>query len=288
MKPAIKFRIQFAILVVAAVFTREICFAEPDQRSPIVETLLAPLGPATGPEVYGPDTSSPDYQQMAQRLRSRDHKVLQSLMDEVTNVGVLEKSQPLGLSGTFAYRVYRVSEAFQIAGTNANSLFPALKEGFLSGTSVYASEGGLLAVGGDAWPALLEGLTNSNPRVRVASIASMRLAVGTNAIHAFPYLSRVATNYSSNSSSVSDEASLFRLAAAQSLCGLAVESQVKLPILIHIANAEPDNSIRCIAILAIGKLGTYNDEVRELLRLASEDQNEKIRLAASTARKALD
>src|SRR5579859_1789571 len=97
----------------------QVCRAQSDHRNPKVEALLGPLGTATDSSVYDPkDKSSKDYREMVEKLKNADTQTLRLLMDEVTNIGVLEKSEPTGLSGISAYRAYRINEAFQIVGTN--------------------------------------------------------------------------------------------------------------------------------------------------------------------------
>jgi hypothetical protein len=51
------------------------------------------------------------------------------------------------LVAAFVKQTCRIYEAFQIVGTNATPLFPDLKNEFLSGTSVWGSECGLLVIG---------------------------------------------------------------------------------------------------------------------------------------------
>jgi DNA-binding Lrp family transcriptional regulator len=254
----------------------QVCCAQSDHRNPRVEALLAPLGAATDSSVYlSKGQSSKDHKEMVEKLEKADIQTLRLLMDEVTNIGVLEKNESTGLSGISAYRAYRINEAFQIVGTNAAPLLPELKSEFLSGKSIYASESGLLAIGEDGWSILFQGLTNSNLRVQIATAAIMSLATGTNVSVAFPYLSHFATNYSTPSE--------LRISAVESIVDLTVAPKTKLPILIQAVKGDTNIEIRCEAIKEIGRLGIYNEEVQKCLERAGKDQNEHVRVAVETA-----
>jgi HEAT repeats len=259
----------------------QICHAQSNLCNLEVETLLKPLGTATDLSVYDQkDQSSKGYREMVDKLKNADSQTLRLLMDEVTNIGVLEKAQPTALSGISAYRAYRINEAFQIVGTNAAPLLPELKNEFLSGKSIYASESGLLAIGKDGWAILFQGLTNSNLRVQIAAAAIMSLATGTNALIAFPYLSNFATNYSAQSE--------LRVSAVESIVDLAVASKIKLLILIQSVRSNTNVEVRIEAIKEIGRLGIYNDDVRTCLEEMGKDQNKYVRLAVTNALQALD
>jgi hypothetical protein len=273
---------RFVFLVwLAMLLLPQVCSAQSDHRNPKVEALLGPLGTATDSSVYDPkDQSSKDYREMVEKLKNADTQTLRLLMDEVTNINVLEKSEPTGLSGISAYRAYRINEAFQIVGTNAAPLLPELKGEFLSGKSIYASESGLLAIGKDGWSILFQGLTNSNLRVQIATVAIMSLATGTNALVAFPYLSNFATNYSAPSE--------LRVSAVESIVDLAVMPKTKLPILIQAVKGNTNVEIRIEAIKEIGRLGIYNEEVRTCLEETGKDQNKYVRLAVQTASQELN
>jgi hypothetical protein len=269
------------LLWLAMLLLPQVCCAQSDHRSSEVEALLAPLGTATDSSVYdSKDQSSKDYREMVEKLKKADAQTLRLLMDEVANIGVLEKGEPTGLSGIPAYRAYRINEAFQIVGTNAAPLFRELKSEFLSGKSIYASESGLLAVGNDGWSILFQGLTNSNLRVQIAASAIMSLATGTNALVAFPYLSNFATNYSVPSE--------LRESAVLSIVDLTIAPKTKLPILILAVKGNTNVIIRIEAIKEIGRLGIHNEEVRTCLEEMGKDQNKYVRLAVETASQKLN
>ena len=240
------------------------------------EALLEQIQPLGG---QVPDKSSASYEDAFIKLRHPNAQTLQLLMDEVTNIGVLEKRHSYS-SQEAADRIYRIRQAFDVVGTNAAPLFPDLKAEFLSGKSVSASALGLLAIGDDGWPVLLGGLTNTNPRVRLAAVNAMRCAKETNASLAFPYLCDFATN--------SLESSLLRREAAESIEGIGVDPQLKIPVLIYIGKSDSDFSIRCMAIQAIGQTGVYDNDVRKFLEQASKDKNHYVRLAVETALKELN
>jgi len=273
-------RVAFLVWL-AMLFLPQVCRAQSDHRNPEVEALLAPLGTATDSSVYlSKDQSTKGYREMVERLTKADTQTLRLLMDEVTNINVLEKSEPTGLSGISAYRAYRINQAFQIVRPNTAPLLPELKSEFLSGKSVYASECGLLAIGKDGWSILLQGLTNSDLRVQTAAVAIMSLATATNASIAFPHLSNFATNYSTPSE--------LRISAVESIVDLAVTPKSKLPILIHVVTGDTNVEIRCEAIKEIGRLGIYNEEVRTCLEETGKDQNKYVRLAVQTASQELN
>lgn len=268
------------ILAVGAMFSLTLtCRARDEHRNPAVEALLKPLGSANGPSVYTPDRDSMAYKQLVKQLRNANGRTLQLLMDEVTNVGVLEENQQFELSGSPAYRVYRLGEAFQVVGTNAAPLLDQLESEFLSGRSVYGSECGLLAIGQDGWSVLLRGLTNSDLRVQVAAAAIMGSAKGGTASLAFPYLSHFATNQSASTQ--------LKRASVMSIIDMPVSAKKKIPILIEVAKNDKNVGLRAEAVKALGPLGVGDTSAREFLKEALKDKNHYVRLAASTAIKEL-
>jgi hypothetical protein len=192
-------------------------------------------------------------------------------MEEVTNIGALEKGQIYIKEGDLAYRAYRLAEAFTIAGTNAAPLFPQLRDEFLSGRSVWGAECGLLFIGSDAWTVFLQGLTNSDRKVRVVAMSGMSFsnAPPSSAALAFPYLCRFATNES--------EPLAFRQFAERCIGSLAVRPEVKVPALISIAEVETNWFSKCVVIDEIGSAGLDNKDVREFLERTSKDKNEHVR-----------
>lgn len=268
-------------LIIAAmllVSSGSITKAEPGNRDPNVEALLAPLGPATNVSAFGifdPDKSSPAYKRMVETLSHPDARVFQVLMTEVTNVGVLEKTSPIGLKGEAAPRATRLFQAFRIMGTNVVSLYPQLTNEFLSGRSVNVAANGLSKMGEMGWRVLVDALTNSQPRIQVAAAAVMQYVKGKYALEALPYLYSFTTN--------SSAPKLLRIGSEESIVNCGIDSTIKVPMLIQIADTDTNTEIRCLAIDGIGQVGVDSKVVRIFLQRVSNDSNGSVRNFATNA-----
>ena len=250
----------------------QMCHAQSDYRNPKVEAFLQPLGPAKGPSVFNSaDKSSKKYKRMVSQLQNADSDTLQLLMSEVTNIGALNKTNIL-LRGKAQFRAFRLGKAFAIIGTNAAPLLSKLRNQFLSGNA-WAAECGLLYIGEDAWPVLLQGLTNSNVQVQLAAMDAMHYAQHTNAVLAFPYLSEILTNRFASS--------LVRSAAEASLVQLAVDPKLKVPVWVQMGGVVTNEIDKRVAISQIWHAGVINKEVREFLDESSHDSDERTRSLAT-------
>jgi len=260
---------------VAAMLIPFVCRAQLNPRNyrdAEVEALLAPLGAATNVSVYHlRDQTSRGYKQMVEELKEASPETLRLLMTEITNVGVLEKDIPLGLKGNAAFRAYRLSEAFRIAGTNVTSLFSALTNEFLSGRSVYGSESGLLALGSASSPIFLQGLTNSDLRVEAASSEAMSFVKGSDALLGFPYLCDLLKNRSLPLQ--------LRAGSIQSIRE-SINPKMAVPVLLQIAQTETNVMLRCLAIKGLNPPGPFTNSVLGFLRRALEDRERTVRLTA--------
>lgn len=239
-----------------------------DYRSPKVEALLKPLGPANSALVYTPKKSTKAYKNMEQRLKNADTTVLKLLMEEVANIGFLQQTQH-SLAPTTAYRTYRLYEAFQIVGTNATPIFSQLTNEFVSGKSAWGAGCGLMAVGEKGWLVLIQGLTNSNAKVQLAALDAMHHAQRTDAILAFPHLAQLATN--------SFVSHTIRREAEHSMVGLDVNPQMKIPVLLNIAETATNVFDKLAAIAAFKLNNITNAEVLSFLEQASHDENKRVR-----------
>ena len=273
----------FILASVTLLLLPRLCGAQSDDRSPDVETLLAPLGAATNSSVYDPpDESSRDYKRMVDRLHKANAKTLRLLMEEVTNVGALEKGHIyIKLNeGNLAYRAFRLGQAFKIAGTNAAPLFPELTGEFLSGKSAWGAECGLLFIGDDAWPVFLQGLTNSDQRVQVAAMSGISYAPPDDALPALSYLCRFATNQS--------EPFSFRQFAERSIGDSHINPQFKVPALIKVGESETNWFNKGVIIYFIGEYGNGIKDARIFLEQTSKDTNRVVRAASEKALRELD
>jgi hypothetical protein len=259
-----------------------VCRAQSDHQSSDVEALLAQLGAATNfsTAYVTPDTSSRDYKRMVDQLRAASPKTLRLLMEEVTNISVLEKGHIYITNGDLAYRAYRLSEAFKIAGTNAAPLFPELRSEFLSGRSAWGAECGLSFVGSDAWPVFLQGLTNSEQRVQVAAMSGISEAPSSDALAALPYLCGFATNQSKPPE--------FRDFADRCIGTSHIKPQAKVPSLVKIGETETNWEIKVTIIYFIGEYGGGNKEARDFLERTSKDKNRWVRSMSEKALRELE
>ena len=272
-------KISFYFLFLIGLICPKTCVAQFDNQDSRVETLLSPLGHGTNETIIEqPERASKKYKEMVSKLRNPNSGALQLLMEEVTNIGVLEKKgksgKLLGMTGDALYRYNRIYKAFQIAGTNAEPLFSQLTNEFLTGRSVYASQAGLLAIGTNtSMPVFIQGLTSSLPRVQVASAAVLRRSKGTNALSALPYLFGFATNRSAPEE--------LRFISVQSLAQSGISPEVKIPALIQITQVDTNYVFKCLAIEGIGNIGVSNKLIHRFLEQEMKDSNRVVRLAAT-------
>jgi len=251
-----------AVLIGSAVFFSWFHFYTQDKERKEIANLLGQL------HLSIVDEPPSDYEQKIYRLRHPDSKTLQLLMDEIKDIGAVEKVD----YSNAADRIIRIRKAFEIVGTNAAPLIPDLRKEFLSGNNVGDSAWTLVYIGGNAWPTLFEGLTNSNEGIRNSSVSAMSYTSGTNTVLALPYLESFLTNRSEET----------RIVAAGSLGYLSVDANMKLPALIQCAEGDTNITVRASAVKAIRQIGINSPEVREALKHISEsDKNELIRRFAA-------
>jgi hypothetical protein len=251
-----------AVLIGSAVFFSWFHFYTQDKERKEIANLLGQL------HLSIVDEPPLDYEQKIYRLRHPDSKTLQLLMDEIKDIGAVEKVDYSNAAG----RIIRIRKAFEIVGTNAAPLIPDLRKEFLSGNNVGDSAWALVYIGGNAWPTLFEGLTNSNEGIRNSSVFAMSYTSGTNAVLALPYLESFLTNRSDVTRSV----------AADSLGNLPVDASMKLPALIQCAERDANITVRVSAVKAIQHIGLNSPTVSDALKRISEsDENEFVKRFAA-------
>jgi len=212
------------------------------------------------------------------RLQELGTNILPQLMEKVREAGRIAERNPsagLELNAQLAF-------VFQVLGSNAAPLLPELIEEYQSGRSVGPALAGIVAIGAtEGGLAIVPGLTNVDPGVRLATISAISYFRTNSAVvdQALPLLLK---NLGDTSGSV-------RAAAASVLGSFRSQPEVVIPALIKLAETDEDLVVRSVAIKAIGQFGSEGAiALSNLERIARFDSEEVVRRAATNAIRSIE
>jgi hypothetical protein len=211
-------------------------------------------------------------------LRANTSNFLPQLMQEVYNIGYIEVTN----KNVAARRTERLGLVFEALGAEARPLLPKLINEFNAGRSIGPCVVAFRHIGGgDCGLILVSALTNSNLRMRNASM-SVISTFATNrevAAAAVPPLLLI----------LKDDSAFSRAAAASALGYLRSQPDTVVPSLLNTAKHDSDFVVRTMAIKAIGHFGTNAVSVTPALEaIADADENTSVRRVASLAIRAIN
>lgn len=251
----------FGICIPAMICFLLVSSASSAESTNHMELLLASLTATNG---------TAEYTNAVVVFQHPDNATLRLIMAEVDYIGSLEKKEDYAGA---ADRIFALRRAFELAGTNLEPLLPELRSKFLSGESVGASGWALVTMGENAWPILIQGLTNVNSRVQLAAVEAVASAKGTNAAVALPVLERL----------LAEKSPLLRIQTLDTIGKLEVETKLKTPLLIRAVENETNITAKCIAIKGLANLAELNENAIKVLQRAQKDDNKSVRAAAAIA-----
>jgi HEAT repeat protein len=195
------------------------------------------------------------------------------MMEELVAVGAIEATNVVAAMD----RKLRLQAAFEVLGPVAKPLVPELIAELKAGRSLGNAAHALAQIGGDeAQRALIEAVTNADPRIRAAGAASVRYLRHNpeKSREAVPPLLVV----------LGDSSAVLRSVAADSLGILKAEPQHVIPALVQTAETDPHSVIRAVAIKSIQHFGTVPSDIqRRLQKIADTDADEHVRKMATRA-----
>jgi len=207
------------------------------------------------------------------RLQELGTNILPQLIEKVREAGRIAERNPsagIELNAQLAF-------VFQVLGSNAAPLLPELIKEYQAGRSIGPALAGIVAIGAtEGGLAIVPGLTNVDPGVRLATISAISYFRTNSAVvdQALPLLLK----------NLGDALGSVRAAAASVLGSFRSQPEVVIPALIKLAEADEDLVVRSVAIKAIGQFGSEGAiALSNLERIARLDSEEVVRRAATNA-----
>jgi hypothetical protein len=207
------------------------------------------------------------------RLQELGTNILPQLMEKVREAGRIAERNPsagMELNAQLAF-------VFQVLGSNAAPLLPELIKEYQAGRSIGPALAGIVAIGAtEGGLAIVPGLTNVDPGVRLATISAISY-FRTNSVvvdQALPLLLK----------NLGDALGSVRAAATSVLGSFRSQPEVVIPALIKLAETDEDLVVRSVAIKAIGQFGSEGAiALSNLERIARFDSEDVVRRAATNA-----
>jgi len=173
-------------------------------------------------------------------------------------------------------RRMRAASGFHALGASAKSAVPALAQVLFNNPDNLEASLALVVIGPEALPSMMQGATNSDPRIRAVAAKTLG-GMSFDAAAVVPVMIK----------SLKDDSGEVRFNAALFLRGFPQESAVIVPALAE-SLSDRDDNVRRTALYSLGLLGREARMALAMMKHALDDPSGRVRFAATNAFKTID